>query len=243
MVMQVHIKDASGCYWWKSQGNLWFYLLANWLQGEWICSWSLLADISLILVASTFVGLTFNDLHFQNKCNVGYAFINMINPENIVPFYKVRFCNISRTYSTDISSFNKNYFLFPALIFFSTFSLFFAFEKYYWLLLDIGCQVLSRFLRISDCMVLATFCDVYCYSVCFTMRYSLIRCDFHAIIWIIECNYLLYYNAMSIKIKIIWSVLDQDPMILKFYPIIYELSKRYSKFMKFGFWNACALYE
>lgn len=29
-------------------------------------------------------------VHFQNKCNVGYAFINMISPEHIVPFYKVR---------------------------------------------------------------------------------------------------------------------------------------------------------
>nr|CAB3484379.1 unnamed protein product [Digitaria exilis] len=27
-------------------------------------------------------------IDFKNKCNVGYAFINMINPENIVPFYK-----------------------------------------------------------------------------------------------------------------------------------------------------------
>lgn len=25
----------------------------------------------------------------QNKCNVGYAFINMIAPSRIVPFYKV----------------------------------------------------------------------------------------------------------------------------------------------------------
>ncbi|CAL5027777.1 unnamed protein product [Urochloa decumbens] len=27
-------------------------------------------------------------IDFKNKCNVGYAFINMISPENIVPFYK-----------------------------------------------------------------------------------------------------------------------------------------------------------
>lgn len=27
-------------------------------------------------------------IDFKNKCNVGYAFINMINPDNIVPFYK-----------------------------------------------------------------------------------------------------------------------------------------------------------
>ncbi|XP_062184033.1 protein MEI2-like 4 isoform X2 [Phragmites australis] len=27
-------------------------------------------------------------IDFKNKCNVGYAFINMINPEHIVPFYK-----------------------------------------------------------------------------------------------------------------------------------------------------------
>ncbi|CAO2042087.1 unnamed protein product [Urochloa humidicola] len=27
-------------------------------------------------------------IDFKNKCNVGYAFINLINPENIVPFYK-----------------------------------------------------------------------------------------------------------------------------------------------------------
>ncbi|KAM7272912.1 hypothetical protein ACFE04_027576 [Oxalis oulophora] len=27
-------------------------------------------------------------IDFKNKCNVGYAFINMINPTNIIPFYK-----------------------------------------------------------------------------------------------------------------------------------------------------------
>jgi hypothetical protein len=27
---------------------------------------------------------------FQNKCNVGYAFINMTNPQHIIPFYQVR---------------------------------------------------------------------------------------------------------------------------------------------------------
>lgn len=27
---------------------------------------------------------------FQNKCNVGYAFINMTNPRHIIPFYQVR---------------------------------------------------------------------------------------------------------------------------------------------------------
>ena len=26
---------------------------------------------------------------FQNKCNVGYAFINMIDPQHIIPFYQV----------------------------------------------------------------------------------------------------------------------------------------------------------
>jgi RNA recognition motif 2 len=26
---------------------------------------------------------------FQNKCNVGYAFINMINPQHIISFYQV----------------------------------------------------------------------------------------------------------------------------------------------------------
>lgn len=25
----------------------------------------------------------------QNKCNVGYAFINMVSPSHIIPFYKV----------------------------------------------------------------------------------------------------------------------------------------------------------
>ena len=25
----------------------------------------------------------------QNKCNVGYAFINMTDPQHIIPFYKV----------------------------------------------------------------------------------------------------------------------------------------------------------
>ena len=29
---------------------------------------------------------------FQNKCNVGYAFINMIDPQQIIPFYQVLFC-------------------------------------------------------------------------------------------------------------------------------------------------------
>lgn len=28
----------------------------------------------------------------QNKCNVGYAFINMLSPSHIIPFYKVWFC-------------------------------------------------------------------------------------------------------------------------------------------------------
>ncbi|KAM0839993.1 hypothetical protein ACQ4PT_059959 [Festuca glaucescens] len=28
-------------------------------------------------------------IDFKNKCNVGYAFINMISPEHIVPFYKI----------------------------------------------------------------------------------------------------------------------------------------------------------
>lgn len=27
----------------------------------------------------------------QNKCNVGYAFINMLSPSNIIPFYEVCF--------------------------------------------------------------------------------------------------------------------------------------------------------
>lgn len=27
----------------------------------------------------------------QNKCNVGYAFINMVSPSHIIPFFKVYF--------------------------------------------------------------------------------------------------------------------------------------------------------
>ena len=30
----------------------------------------------------------------QNKCNVGYAFINMSSPSHVVSFYKVLFCNL-----------------------------------------------------------------------------------------------------------------------------------------------------
>lgn len=33
-------------------------------------------------------GLWFNFL-LQNKCNVGYAFINMVSPSHIIPFYEV----------------------------------------------------------------------------------------------------------------------------------------------------------
>ena len=52
-------------------------------------------NFTCFFVTGMFVGLiTINNIHFQNKCNVGYAFINMINPDNIVPFYKVRFYNI-----------------------------------------------------------------------------------------------------------------------------------------------------
>lgn len=48
-------------------------------------------NFTCFFITCMFVGLNINNLHFQNKCNVGYAFINMINPDNIVPFYKVRF--------------------------------------------------------------------------------------------------------------------------------------------------------
>lgn len=30
-----------------------------------------------------------NSCWFQNKCNVGYAFINLTQPQHIVPFHKV----------------------------------------------------------------------------------------------------------------------------------------------------------
>lgn len=46
-------------------------------------------------------GFFFSFLFFQNKCNVGYAFINMINPQHIIPFYQVYYlCTI--TSSNDI---------------------------------------------------------------------------------------------------------------------------------------------
>lgn len=62
-------------------------------------------NFSCFNATGIFVGLTINNHHFQNKCNVGYAFINMINPENIVPFFKVRFCTISRTCHVGFSLF------------------------------------------------------------------------------------------------------------------------------------------
>ncbi|XVE88317.1 hypothetical protein DITRI_Ditri19aG0060100 [Diplodiscus trichospermus] len=31
-------------------------------------------------------------IDFKNKCNVGYAFINMLSPSHIIPFYEVIFC-------------------------------------------------------------------------------------------------------------------------------------------------------
>jgi len=37
-------------------------------------------------------------LPMQNKCNVGYAFINMISPTHIISFYQV--CLVSRPFSS-----------------------------------------------------------------------------------------------------------------------------------------------
>lgn len=49
----------------------------------------------LVFAISILSNLT---LSFQNKCNVGYAFINLIEPEKIVPFYKVQSSIAAFTY-------------------------------------------------------------------------------------------------------------------------------------------------
>lgn len=41
-----------------------------------------------------YVRLTQSEHFLQNKCNVGYAFINMKDPSLIIPFYQVRYTYI-----------------------------------------------------------------------------------------------------------------------------------------------------
>jgi hypothetical protein len=52
----------------------------------------------IFCVASNYLINLLTLCHMQNKCNVGYAFINMISPKHIVPFYQV--CLVSRPFSS-----------------------------------------------------------------------------------------------------------------------------------------------
>lgn len=45
--------------------------------------------ISFLFDWTRHITVTFFLLWLQNKCNVGYAFINMISPSHIISFYQV----------------------------------------------------------------------------------------------------------------------------------------------------------
>ena len=46
-------------------------------------------DMVHVLVVECVTNSKIYKYYLQNKCNVGYAFINMIDPQQIIPFYKV----------------------------------------------------------------------------------------------------------------------------------------------------------
>lgn len=56
------------------------------------CKFQLIASVSL----------------FQNKCNVGYAFINMVSPSHIISFYEVSIFLLAEfTFSSELFYFRS----------------------------------------------------------------------------------------------------------------------------------------